>query len=86
MSELLRCPFCGNAAKVERDSGNENVNQSWRSTCPLCHCESPRFFGSSTWEPRSKSTTVADNNARNLAVTWWNRRAAPTEIAQREES
>lgn len=70
---LLSCPFCGSSAKHGNDPGNEVYGQTFWIVCKAhgCGAESPKFWGSSTWNQNGKKQ---DAEAKQKAVKWWNRR------------
>lgn len=77
MSEELKpCPFCGSQARVEYDSGNENINQRWWVSCSAneCRVKTRAFLGSNTWGDPGDLKKI-DAAAKQSAKDFWNRRA-----------
>ena len=73
---LQNCPFCGSAAELEYDAGNENLSQRWWARCMSSDCgaKGKGFFGSNTWGGPGDLKKM-DAKAQADAVAHWNRRA-----------
>ena len=75
MSEhnLLPCPFCGCAATILYDPGNEVWGQSWKAGCASCRVGFGAS-GSSTWAVNKSE----DRAAQEKVIEAWNRRVQGT--------
>lgn len=71
---LLPCPFCGGAANLDYQRGNENWPQRWQGKCSNCSISATAFSGSSTWHPIKSE----DDIACAQAIAAWNTRHQPT--------
>ncbi len=70
---LLPCPFCGGAASIKYDAGNERFNKTWHVGCKPCGI----WFwgeGSNSWASNVKQ----DLAAVTKAITAWGTRTSAT--------
>ena len=67
---LSPCPFCGGAASIVKDGGNEIWGQSWHVGCTKCSVQF-KEIGSNSWDPNEKYDAAAELKA----VSRWNTRA-----------
>lgn len=71
--DLLACPFDGEPAAVEHDSGSWGyLPKTIRVYCPECATSSPKFEAE-TWA-EGRGTLSIHEEALAAAVAWWNRR------------
>jgi len=75
--ELKNCPFCGAAAEIGYDAGNETRPQRWWAACTdkiRCGTQDRGFQGSNTWGGLGDLKKM-DADAQSNAASHWNRRA-----------